>query len=389
VRKLNAIISSKFNRSFVLTSIHRAPTISRVELAGQTGLGKSAITHILQDLLGDDLVEEAHKMESRRKGGGRPRILLRVKYRSRFIVCVEIDLAEVIGVIADLAGEEVHRVVLPVAKLEPIDTVLTRVIDRLRETAPAEFAAAVIIGVSAPGAVDGAAGVLLYNMYHNWRNFEMVKFLNERYGLAAFVENNAKLGALGELHHLRTRTPIQTLIYLYIRESPSGRAASPLAIGGAAILNGAIWRGANCYAGEVSRSINMPYLAAFGELAARNKSMAEISFHDLLQRAAAGDADARGPVDCLASFTGAVIGQISTFLDPEGVVIHFRPSDAAPMLIPGIEAAFQKNFHHMSFAKGSLIPAQRGDRAQIEGIVHMAQQEIFIDDSGKNSILIP
>lgn len=254
MRKLNAEISSRVNRSIVLAQIHRNPLISRVELADLTGLDRSAVTHILNDLLAEGLVEEVRKGEAGKRGGRRP-ILLQVLHQARTLLAVEVGLTHAQGVIAGLNGEILHRISCPVDRSEPLMDLLRRILERLRAESPELFEKACIIGVSTPGVVDAEKGEMILNRYHHWRNVPVVEQLGKEYHMAAFVENDANAAALGELHDLEEQRPIKSLIYLFLRESHPG-SDNPLGVGGAVIFNGQLWRGSRFYAGEASETIN-------------------------------------------------------------------------------------------------------------------------------------
>lgn len=78
MKKLNTVISSRINRSLVLTQVFRNPDISRAQLAEKTGLDPSAITHISKELISRGLIVESAKGRSSSRGGRCP-VFLRLR----------------------------------------------------------------------------------------------------------------------------------------------------------------------------------------------------------------------------------------------------------------------------------------------------------------------
>ena len=100
-----------YNQVVVLEAIRRnVEGLSRVEIAGLTGLSPQTVSNICRRLLETGLVEEAGK---RVVGPGKPRTLLRLAPRGRFAVGVHLDPALMTFVVLDLVGRPVARSVKP------------------------------------------------------------------------------------------------------------------------------------------------------------------------------------------------------------------------------------------------------------------------------------
>ncbi|HLU27864.1 MAG TPA: winged helix-turn-helix transcriptional regulator, partial [Glycomyces sp.] len=89
----------------VLDLLRTRGTLSRVELAGRTGLTAAAITHVVRRLIADGLVHEVGL--DPRQGRGQPRRLLELASGSWYAVGVQVDRTSTTVVVLDFAGERV------------------------------------------------------------------------------------------------------------------------------------------------------------------------------------------------------------------------------------------------------------------------------------------
>lgn len=389
IRKLNTEISSKINRSLVLGQIHRHPLISRVELAGRTGLDRSAITHILNDLLRLGLVEEVKKGKAGARGGRCP-ILLRVRADAGCVAAIEIGLDSVTGVLVDLEGDEKARMTSPITRGQPLLDILIRFLDAFRRRHRALFDATRILGVTCPGVVESASGRLLLNLYHGWKNVDVAHLLGERYSIPVLLENDANAAALGELHaHQQVSdTPLQSLIYLFVRESTPG-SPSPLGVGGGLILNGRLWEGAHWCAGEVSQTINAVFsrIMAPLEKTREGKTPAAGTLTNLLRASEQREPAALQALDEIAAQIGKLLGEFAAFLDTEGVLVCIHPPEGKEPLLEKIHAAFLKNYRSPVMPSIRFLPPLLGIRAPLDGVIRMGLDRIFIHDATQNSVL--
>ncbi|MCK5807863.1 ROK family protein, partial [bacterium] len=98
----------------------------------------------------------------------------------------------------------------------------------------------VALGIGVPGPVDSARG-LVYNCPNmpGWHNIFVKKELEELLGVPVFVENDARVAALGELYFGAGHN-VNHFFYVTIGTG----------IGGAIIIDGKLYRGADGAAGE-------------------------------------------------------------------------------------------------------------------------------------------
>lgn len=388
MRKLNLKITSKLNRSFVLALIHRHPMISRSELAKMTGLDRSTITHILNDLLEEELVEEVRKGKAGSRGGRCP-ILLRIRYDTRCIIALDVGTERIEGVITNLNGEEMDRVSLPIYRGEPLLDILCQTLDRLQEVNPDRFQRSVVIGLTCPGVIDANEGIVRLNLFHDWREVPVAKSLGEKYGKFVFLENDANAAAMGELQNFAAHG-IRSMIYLLIRECPLDREEL-LSFGGAIILDGNLWHGCHNYAGEVSQTVNsllrtIP-VQAEPSLPSAQQGAKRMTFDDLLRAAVAKDAHAEHTLNSFIEIIGRFLNELVAFLDPEGVMVYVYPPQGTEDFLARIQQAFLHRQRVNGVSSVQLLHSTMEEPAILHGMIALAQQRIFVRDVNRCSVL--
>jgi len=388
MKKLNTEITSKINRSIVLAQIYHNPMISRAELATMTGLNRSAITHILNEFLRKGLVEEVKKGKAGARGGRCP-IHLQVKFDVGSLVALEVGLQKITGVIADLEGRETARAEMGIEHGEDLIEALARFLERLRSEEPESFQKAVVMGIACPGVVDSLLGRMVVNMYHGWRNVNVALALEDRYGKTVFLENDANAAAMGEFDRLEKTHGVRSFIYLFIRESTPG-SPSPLGVGGAVILNGVLWHGANFCAGEASQTINLVFTRIMDDLHRRRGRASESeprTLGDLVKLAEGGDEACRTALEEIADQLGKFLGEFGAFLDSEGVVVYIHPPEGKKAFLEQIETAFYRNYRSPSDTRVEFLRPELATGATLWGVIRLGQERVFVRDGSHQSIL--
>ncbi|MBW4668661.1 MAG: ROK family protein [Cyanomargarita calcarea GSE-NOS-MK-12-04C] len=104
------------------------------------------------------------------------------------------------------------------------------------------------IGVSFGGPVDATMGkVRLSHHVSGWENIPLREWLEEEFGVAVSVDNDANVAALGE-HRFGTGQGYESIFYITVSTG----------VGGGWILNGKPWRGAGGMAGEIGHMVVDP-----------------------------------------------------------------------------------------------------------------------------------
>jgi predicted NBD/HSP70 family sugar kinase len=240
-RAFDQLALGSFNEKVVIESIRAATTLSRVEIAEQTGLTPQAVSRITRNLLTSGfLTEGAH----RSSGKGKPRVPLRLRPDAAHALGIHLDPEVITQVVVDLCGRIVDRRQLPLhARRDPswcIDQI-ARMAEEALETSAPEGGAFLGVGVAVPGPIDADAGVIVNPpLFQEWRDVPLRDELADRLGLPVTVEKDATAAAVGE-RWIGAADRAGDFVYLYL-----GTGA-----GSGAFLNGDVYRGTTGNAGEL------------------------------------------------------------------------------------------------------------------------------------------
>ena len=235
------------NRMSVFRMIFENRTISRAEIARQTGLNPATVTNIAKELMRQGWVEETGP-ERVEVSLGRPRSGLRIKADAGYIVSISVERYRVEIAITDLCF---HRMVYREFRAgaggahSSYSEYLTvqQALDVLDETiagsgVPVEQILG--IGVAAPGPVDVTAGALLnVPNFPGWSGLPLRQLLSRRLPVPVHITRDANACALAEKWFGVARDLDQYLCVV-----------AATGIGGSLVLNGDIFGGANFLAGE-------------------------------------------------------------------------------------------------------------------------------------------
>lgn len=229
------------NKQIVLTYIRDRAPISRADIARETALQRSTVSSIVQSLVEERFVEEIGAGES--SGGRKPTML---KLRTDEPVAIGVDITPTVINIAtaDLAGQIIH--------LETFPTVADRAQNFRKIVKSISIIKTYLknpdvkIGVSVPGVVDQASGLVTYIPFFHWKNWRLKQELKEATGLPVTVDNDANAVALADLWFgLPEVHNIKNFASLLVAEG----------IGTGIIFDGQIYRGNKGAAGEFGHMI--------------------------------------------------------------------------------------------------------------------------------------
>src|SRR5512138_1010531 len=100
----------EMNLSAVLRFIYHEAPLSRSQLAGKTGLNKSTISSLVEDLLDRRLI---HETGINSNGKGRPSTMLDINARATAVIAVHLGLDFLSAAIVDFTGHILWRTSQP------------------------------------------------------------------------------------------------------------------------------------------------------------------------------------------------------------------------------------------------------------------------------------
>lgn len=231
------------NLSLVLRLIHNQSPVSRAQLAGITGLNKSTVSSLVDELIERRLV---HETGSNTGGTGRPATLIEINPQAGSIIGVELGVDFVSVAVTDVLGNILWRRREDANQADGQEKMLNQTLQIVKEAMTAgkrrnyPFLG---LGLSTPGTVDVDKGILIFAPNLHWHNVPFVKIFSEQTKLKVFVENDANAAAIAE-HLFGTARQCQDFLFVF----------AGVGIGGGLFLNGKLYRGRNGYAGEIGHS---------------------------------------------------------------------------------------------------------------------------------------
>ena len=354
--RLNTI--RDINRQIVLNYVREREPISRAEIARETNLQRSTISAIVEALKMEGLVEEVGEGES--TGGRRP-TLLRLRTAGAIAIGVAITPTLTTLATSDLAGRVIEQEEF-LTNPDPTRT-LNRVIALVREFSRRNKGIEAV-GVSLPGLVDPSTGHAVYVPYFQWRDIPIAEVISTAVGLQVVIDNDANAVALAELWFGRPEvSDARDFILVLVAEG----------VGTGIIFDGQVYRGRSGAAGEFGHMVigtHAPVACSCGNydcweaFASERAALArylkssgeanngELGFQQLIDRALAGEANAKTALIDTAHFLGVGISNLVVGFSPEAVVVGGDIVRAWPL----VENALTETIEH-SVRRG--IPSAR------------------------------
>jgi predicted NBD/HSP70 family sugar kinase len=364
------------NRSVVLNLIRRRQPISRADLARASGLQRSTVSLITEQLIEESWV--INGPTGRLPRGRRP-TFLRLNER-RAILVADIRPPQTTVALADVNGRFLSQIAFPTSSDGPADAAnICKQIRQLMQSHPKLIFEG--IGVSLPGRFDETAGRLIFAPNLKWREFDLKSSIEKATGLTVDMENAANACVLAEVWFGHAEQ-VRDMVVVTVSEG----------IGTGIFLNGQLMRGTHGMAGEfghVALDPSGPKCTCGGngcwEVFASNRaalryyqasasSSSPLSFQDLLSLANAGDALAVEALDKMAKALGRGMRMLVAGLAPTEIVVVGECTSQWNRFGPVIEAEVAAG---VRFGKPPRIRAAEGNTARLRGTIALVLQKHF------------
>ena len=227
-------LARDINRDIILELLRRRQPIARVDLARLSGLQRSTVSLIVEQLLEERWIVEGATVRTAR--GRRPTML---SLNADLVMLVaDVRPSHAVCAVVDLNGHFLARQSVPVASDAEIG--VQRIMETM-ERMRAEFSRKSFegIGVSMPGRVDPDSQQLLWAPNLRWHDFDVKAALEERLGLQVEMDNAANACMLSELWFGRMQK-FRNAVLVTISEG----------VGAAVLANGQLLLGKDGMAGE-------------------------------------------------------------------------------------------------------------------------------------------
>ncbi len=348
----------RMNRRAILEHLRRQP-LTRAELARRTGLAKSAVGRLVEELLQEGLLEEGPLTSPPL---GRPGTLLRLKPRARYALGAEMGVEGTVLVALDWLGEVLWHREWPHALGDAPEARLRRLLEAVKPWAEEALG----LGITLPGVVQKDRLLLAPNL--GWQEVDLDPWA-QAFPLPVAFENDAKASALSEvfLHGEGN------LAYIVLSRG----------LGVGVVLEGQLLRGVQGAAGEIGHwlnggtqpcrcgrigcletSLGLPKLLEhYRDLGGQAETLEE-----LVQKAQVQEAQALQTLAHLGHTLGRFIANLAVAYDPGQVVLGGKVASLFPFIAENLQTALESLAflpHHRTLPVrlseyGHLAPAVGG-----------------------------
>lgn len=310
-----------------------------------------------------------------------------------YVVGVDLGGTKISTAVADLNGVIKSKCVIPTEAIKGDMHVLNNIYNAI-ENAIKEAQITVeevkAIGIGSPGPLDSEKGIIVTTPNLPFKNFDIVNPIKEKFKVDTYLDNDANVAAIGE-YMLGAGIGTKNMVYVTVSTG----------VGGGAILDGKIYRGATSNALEIGHTTvsidgpicgcgNIGCLEAMSSGTAIAKRANEVltskletslrkyetvTSFEVFEEAKAGDVIANEIIDRAMMYLGVGIANIISSFDPEKVVIGGGVSKAGNVVFDKIqEVVNRRNFKIMADTC-KIVPAGLGTDAGVIGAVALALLE--------------
>ena len=392
VRRADQRAVRKSNLGLVARRIAEAGKLSRAQLAKSTGLNKTTISSLVAELIERGVVIESGLADGGRVG--RPAQFLELDDSRIAALGLEINVDYLAVCVCDLRGAVRYRTAVGHDNRESSQALVFETLAELAGAALAECDARGLTpigaGVSVPGTVEAQTGMLIHAPNLGWDDVPVGEFLRRALGDPGFtirVANDADLAALGELESGALRG-IRHGLLVY----------GNIGVGGAVIVDGAIFPGSDGFAGEIGHMPVRPFdgeqcrcggrgcletLAGQEAIARRvgiQGTRSETSSPAALvaERAAGGDPDVIRALNEVGEILGICIAAAVSLINPRRVVLAGTLGTLAPWLLAGARAAVAQRTT-VAPTVVEIVGSELGDEAAIRGGAALVLHSVLSD----------
>lgn len=379
VQRASSDMARRINRDIVLELIRENQPISRADLSRRSGLQRSTVSQIVEQLIGERWVREGPVAISAR--GRRPTML--GLNEELGVIAIDIRPVQAIIAVVDLNGRLLSRSQVPITSDPRVSTrLINQAARRMRDALPKYSIEG--IGVSLPGRVDPATQRLIFAPNLRWPDFDMKGAIESNMRLPVKMENAANACLIAELTFGRF-DGIRNIVLVTISEG----------VGTGIFSNGHLITGDGGRAGEFGHAPIDPHgplcscgrrgcwevfascraaLRYYRELRPKARDLA---FHDLLLMAEDGNPQAAAALDRQAKEIGRGLGLVIAGLAPTMILVAGEITGAWSRFGPIIEreaAGFT-----IAGTPPRILPAHEGEIARLRGAAALVFQRRWPD----------
>ena len=337
------------NASLIIQLLWREKSLSRAELSRQTGLSRSTVSAICEELAERELTRDLGTGPS---NGGKPPQMIGFREDAYALIGIDLGASHTTALVADLRGQVLASHSLPSdSRDQPYQAIekANACLAECMEQVGFDWRRVVGVGVGVPCPVNPEEPLKLSSrVLPKWQDVDYLDLLAIPTGVPVFVDNDANLGGLAELWWGSGEEP-RSLVFI----------KASVGVGAGLVIGGEVYRGANAWAGELGHIVIDPSgprcdcgrvgcLVAFigqrGLLAQYSAAAPEhepqpATTHDLIALAEGGSEPARDVLHKAGEYLGAAVTNMLHVLNPNHVIVGGALALAGEHLLRGVREA--------------------------------------------------
>ncbi|MBC2582539.1 ROK family protein [Clostridium sp. DJ247] len=311
----------------------------------------------------------------------------------KYVIGIDLGGTKINGVVTDLNGVVLSQYTISTNADQGEEVVLDRiiqVIDNVIETSGKSISEIKSIGIGSPGPLDAKHGVIITTPNLPFKNFELVKPIQDKYGLPTHLDNDANVAAIGEFM-FGAGKGTENMVYITVSTG----------IGGGAIINGKIYRGNTSNALEIGHNTILPdgprcncgnygcaealsSGTAIGREATKAvesgadttlKNYDKVTSYEVFKEAEKGDKVSKEILNKSLDFLGICVANIIVTFDPEMVVIGGGVSKGGQIVFDKVQEVVNERCFKAMTETCRILPAKLSTDAGVIGAAALAIME--------------
>ena len=371
------------NRRIVLNLIRKHQPLSRADLSRRSGLQRSTVSSITEQLIAQRWVTEGAVGNAPR---GRKPTFLHLNGGRAGIIGVNIRPVDTTIALAGLDMQFLSQESMQTGT-DPnrfIKELSRRIAEIIKVHPDMDFEG---IGVAVPGRVNLTSQKLVFAPNLGWTGIDLKTPLEKATGLPVDFENAANVCALAELWSGRHGEGIRHLVALTVSEG----------IGVGMILNGQLFQGPTGLAGEFGHitiredgplcrcgnrgcwevwASNTAAIRFYSNTASHcNLPISAPRFEDILRLAEQDDPKACEALDKMAHYLGLGMAMLVTGLAPDVIVLFGEFTQAWPRMEPVVQKVLSER--QPTRVATRIVPTDPSTQPRLRGTIALVLQKHF------------
>lgn len=368
------------NLERVVRAVRMAGSLTQAEIARSTGLSAATVSNIVRELKDGGTVEVTPT-----SAGGRRARSVSLSGDAGIVIGVDFGHTHLRVAVGNLA----HQVLAEESEPLDVDASSAEGFDRAEVLVKRLIAATGIgpdkvigIGLGVPGPIDVESGTLgSTSILPGWTGINPSQELSGRLGVPVYVDNDANLGALGELVWGSGRG-VKDLAYIKVASG----------VGAGLVIDGTIYRGPGGTAGEIghitldesgpvcrcgNRGCLETFTAARYVLPLLRPSHGPgLTMERVVQLAREGDPGCRRVIGDVGRHIGSGVANLCNLLNPSRVVLGGSLAEAGELVLGPIRDSVSRYAIPSAARQLSVLPGALGGRAEVLGALALVLSEM-------------